>query len=153
MTNKEALEQLLAIKKLGCLTDKDRQALNSAIKALEERPKGDLIDREALIKTVEKEEGISWDSHGKDDLCVRKKYIDNAPAVEQFDDTELQRAIGYADGYSKGREERPKGEYISVDTLFAKCSICGNLTRTIKKYNMPNFCPACGADMRKGGKE
>ena len=30
------IEQLLAIKKLGCLTDKDRQALNLAIKALEQ---------------------------------------------------------------------------------------------------------------------
>lgn len=35
MTNKEVVEQLLAIKKLGCLTDKDRQALELAIKALE----------------------------------------------------------------------------------------------------------------------
>lgn len=43
MTNKEDIEQLLAIKKLGCLTDKDRHALNSAIKALEERPKGEWL--------------------------------------------------------------------------------------------------------------
>ena len=35
MTNKEVIEQLLAIKKLGGLTDKDRQAINQAIKALE----------------------------------------------------------------------------------------------------------------------
>lgn len=35
MTNKEVVEQLLAIKKLGCLNDKDRQSLNLAIKALE----------------------------------------------------------------------------------------------------------------------
>ena len=44
MTNKEDIEQLLTIKKLGCLTDKDRQALNRAIKALEERPKGEWIE-------------------------------------------------------------------------------------------------------------
>ena len=42
---------------------------------------GDLISRSELIKTVEKGEGISWEHHNKDDMCVRKKYIDNAPAV------------------------------------------------------------------------
>lgn len=30
--------------------------------------------------------------------------IDNAPTVEQIDDTELQRAIGYAEGYAKGKK-------------------------------------------------
>lgn len=35
MANKEVVEQLLAIKKFGGFTDKDRQAINHAIKALE----------------------------------------------------------------------------------------------------------------------
>jgi len=38
MKNKEVIAQLLAIKKLGCLTDKDRQALALAIKSFEGRP-------------------------------------------------------------------------------------------------------------------
>ena len=42
-----------------------------------------LIDADELIKAIEQGEGFSWDSHGKDDLCVRKKYIDNAPTVEE----------------------------------------------------------------------
>lgn len=42
----------------------------------------DLISREALKKAIEQGEGFSWDNHGKDDLCVRKKYIDNAPTVD-----------------------------------------------------------------------
>ena len=42
---------------------------------------GDLISRSELIKTVEKAEGISWEHHDKDDMCVRKKYIDNAPSI------------------------------------------------------------------------
>lgn len=40
-----------------------------------------LIDADALKKAIEQGEGFSWDSYGKDDLCVRKKYIDNAPTV------------------------------------------------------------------------
>ena len=79
--------------------------------------------------------------------------IDNAPTVEQFDDTELQRAIGYADGYSKGREERPQGEWIKwnfktfgpMGDWEYKCSNCE------KVYGGEhNYCPNCGADMRKG---
>ena len=42
-----------------------------------------LIDADALKKAIEQGEGFSWDSHGKDDLCVRKKYIDNAPTVAE----------------------------------------------------------------------
>ena len=61
--------------------------------------------------------------------------IDNAPTVEQFDDTELQRAIGYADGYSKGREERPQGEWIDYDNTFYKCPECG--------YLLEKCCPQC----------
>jgi len=44
----------------------------------------DLISRSELKKAIEQGEGFSWDSLGKDDLCVRKKYIDNAPTVELF---------------------------------------------------------------------
>ena len=55
MTNKEAIEKLLAMKKCGGLGDKDRQALNLAIKALEERPTGKWIvdyqeNEDALFK-------------------------------------------------------------------------------------------------------
>ena len=78
--------------------------------------------------------------------------IDNAPTVEQFDDTELQRTIGYADGYSKGREERPKGEWIKADIVtfgsgydwVYKCSVCDGRSEGATK-----FCPYCGADMRE----
>lgn len=31
--------------------------------------------------------------------------------------------------------------------LFSTCSNCGNRTRIMKKYNIPNYCPACGAKM------
>lgn len=40
-----------------------------------------------------------------------------------------------------------KGHYID-NGLMWRCSECGCETRIMKKYNVPNFCPACGADMR-----
>ena len=58
---------------------------------------------------------------------------------------------------------RPKGEWIG-DTDFdntCKCSKCKMTFDTDRlkmvmcdgKYELPPFCPNCGADMRKGGAE
>jgi hypothetical protein len=71
----------------------------------------DLISREALKKAIEQGEGISWDSYGKDDLCVRKKYIDNAPTVDLKDIYQEGYYDGHLDGYTKAiNEERPQGK-------------------------------------------
>lgn len=43
---------------------------------------------------------------------------------------------------------RPKGNWEIKDSMWWVCSACGCQTRMMKKYNVPNFCPACGADMR-----
>ena len=110
----------------------------------------DLISREVLKKALEERCSESWD--GALDFDQIKEVIDNAPTVEQFDDTELQRAIGYADGYSKGREERPKGEWIKADIVtfgsgydwVYKCSVFDGRSEGATK-----FCPYCGADMRE----
>lgn len=46
----------------------------------------------------------------------------------------------------------PKGHYIQKGLMW-ECSNCGAGTRIMKKYNIPNFCPCCGADMREADKE
>lgn len=61
-----------------------------------------LIDAEALKEAIEQGEGFSWDSHGKDDLCVRKKYIDNAPTVDRFIVTTIP--VTLSDGWGHVRE-------------------------------------------------
>lgn len=40
-----------------------------------------------------------------------------------------------------------KGHYIDKGLMW-ECSECGALTRIMKKYKTPNYCPCCGADMR-----
>ena len=45
-------------------------------------------------------------------------------------------------------EERPQGEWIE-DSGNIACSQC----HTIWLYRRTDFCPNCGADMRKGGNE
>ena len=110
----------------------------------------DLISRSALISAIEKGEGISWERYGDNEVCVRKKYIDNAPAVvpEMFMNS-------YQEGYdlAKREFERPKGEWIwkddSAESHFLYCSSCG------AGFYEPlalKTCPNCGAQMKEGAK-
>lgn len=46
---------------------------------------------------------------------------------------------------------KPKGEWIKLDNLWVMCSKCRCSVRNIKKYNLPNFCPACGERMKSSG--
>ena len=127
--------------------------------------KGDLISREALKKAIEQGEGISWDSYGKDDLCVRKKYIDNAPTVEpeakvvanvSFNKEQMEELVEKAKADILAQIERPQGEWIiTKDEKFYhyKCPFCsfwatGDFLRTYNNLDLPNFCEKCGADLR-----
>jgi hypothetical protein len=75
--------------------------------------------------------------------------IDNAPTVEP--DMDFAKEC-YANGYEDGKNERPQGEWINTrppemsDNIV--CSLCGY--DSIASFN---YCPNCGADMRKGGAE
>lgn len=62
----------------------------------------------------------------KADAEFFKENNKNAAAVEQIDDTELQRAIGYAEGYAKGKNERPQGEceFIEILARYVPDDIC-----------------------------
>lgn len=50
---------------------------------------------------------------------------------------------------------RPHGEWIWQTEDKYRCSVCGENTRVEEVMNEPqyNFCPQCGADMRKEGDE
>ncbi|MBO4542409.1 MAG: zinc ribbon domain-containing protein [Bacteroidales bacterium] len=132
--------------------------------------KGDLISRAALKKAIEQGEGFSWDSYGKDDLCVRKKYIDNAPIVEPHYLSDLPDeiikslqtvAIDVSDGFVVFERKRPQGEWIEVEKqgktgdgriftyTVVVCSECG------EQFDLEGekFCPHCGADMRGDNNE
>ena len=69
---------------------------------------------------------------------------DSKPYEEPRDNFDL--------GYVKGLEDaRPQGEWIKNEHTFWTCSHCNWFNEMNRiKYN---FCPNCGADMRKGGTE
>lgn len=57
------------------------------------------------------------------------------------------------------KDERPQGEWIvdedNIFENFKKCSICNEGAEWLDGGSqfLSNFCPNCGADMRKGGAE
>lgn len=88
MTNKEAIIQLTERTNIYGFTDEDNEALDLAIKALEQTEiKGDLISREALKKAIDNAYK-EYDGYDPNDL-VRfaervDEEIDNAPIVKEI---------------------------------------------------------------------
>lgn len=132
----------------------------------------DSISREALKKAIDdyaekRQDILLWQA----DI---EEIIDLAPNVEAF--TKEDMAGAYNEGYACGSREntRPQGEWIEHYSkemsekgyfLCSRCK-CGfqRFERGIRHSDLPwidgqkyelhcidNFCPNCGADMRKGG--
>ena len=63
-----------------------------------------------------------------------------------------QAFTAIVNGESTIKPERKKGKWITKSTngeMFDCCSVCGNV-----EWDEPkNFCPNCGADMRKEGEK
>lgn len=105
----------------------------------------DLISREALKKDI-----MAYKTMPE----IRKaicEVIDNAPTVEPYTKDDMTRE--YLKGYNacKDMNERPQGEWLWLGdnpnpNHKWSCNKCG---RGVKEQE--NFCPNCGADMRKGG--
>ena len=122
-----------------------------------ERLKGDCISRELLKKDIEAQISDFYELNKKGEpykdikdirailfgLVIGKNLIDNAPTVKY---PFYQEA--YQTGYEEGKNERPKGEWIPYTLWDYKCSNCEKVYG--REYN---FCPNCGAEMRKGGTE
>lgn len=107
-----------------------------------------LIDADALkkeVKTIFCPDGYK---------IMMLERIDNAPTVDM--NTEL--SVAYLKGRRQGQaDERPQGEWIIIKSplsneTIVKCDKCGDefIGNGVEDYN---YCPNCGADMRKGGDE
>lgn len=99
----------------------------------------DLISRSELKEVLRKRQWYI------DDIEEVEKIIDNAPTVETPTIYEFK-------GCDNCELERPKGEWINpylsstTGEFSARCNICGEDIMTSLHHN---FCPNCGADMRK----
>lgn len=92
-----------------------------------------IIDADALLEELKK----------TDRYFMLKADIDNAPTVEY---PFYQEA--YQTGYEEGKNERPRGEWISNNIDNSRinrgrhCSICNYIVEF-----STNYCPSCGAYM------
>lgn len=119
--------------KNGFPDESDSRYMADVIKHGTPITEGDMISRSELIKAVEKGEGISWERHGKDDMCVRKKYIDNAPSVKPED---LERT---------GYWETPEPDYARDGTrLPIRVAICSECQKP-NKLPVGRYCSECGS--------
>lgn len=122
----------------------------------EERPRGDLISREALKKYAR----VVFDKDLGRLIVVDVSDIDNAPSIDAIPNEEGYEMYGkgyckgHLQGYEKGKNERPQGKWGKWVISEIRCPEC------LEYYDPDcyskeelNKCPNCGADMRKGGEE
>lgn len=129
-------------------------------------PSGDCISRRVLKNLLsdksipikfEEEKREEWSNSLGMTLGDIYTTIDNAPTVEPRIEygTDGQP---YKLSMTNGKEyDRPQGEWIIIKSplsneTIVKCDKCGDefIGNDVEDYN---FCPNCGADMRKGGAE
>lgn len=166
MTNSEAITNLNHI--YGIVSPDIQRSLDVAIKALEEKPQGDLISRSELKKEFAKFDRIYIADTGNElvNAFAVDKLIDNAPTVE-INDKSLEIAqksieLGRRLGKLEGKPERPQGEWQENENGTGFCSKCNDgiyyRTPTGRVYMMLKeqivkfgykYCPNCGADMRE----
>lgn len=115
----------------------------------------DLISREALKKVIETYRPVKCFTDkdtGKNrmvDYCLSE--IDNAPTVLHDN-----YCMGYQDGVRKVLSERPQGEWYFSCEKGWECNQCHEVVKdmpTCMRKAIYNFCPNCGADMKKGEEE
>lgn len=131
-----------------------------------ERPQGDLLSRDALIKWIDDSVSKYGHIYSTDTLNMWglfKDYLINfAPTVEPFEPDYVgverlkarQREYeeGYHNGMEIGKTLNPKikqGEWLKNANELYKCSLCG-------AYGNPNyfrFCPNCGSQMVGGSED
>lgn len=87
-------------------------------------------------------------------------------AVMFSDDEDLQDVIYRLRDFPSAQPQRKKGKWVDGYVKHIEngelrncrqCSECGSAYFVYDRYNavdeVPNYCPNCGADMRKGGAE
>lgn len=115
-----------------------------------------LIDANVLKENTLKKRGLPWESM-QHVFCITGEELDNAPTVEPqpfvnitFNEEKMKEFVAQAKAeiLAEYKIERPQGEWIShADSWKKTCSNCGFNWKHVDEFD---FCPNCGADMRKG---
>ena len=141
MTNEETREVLQEqIDKYGQEYDeKGIEALNVAIKVLDQQPCEDCISREDILDAIE-----TWDKFGVNAEQKLIRWQDHYVPYVHLDD--VRNAIA---NMLSVTPQRLKGKWVSAehfDEIYGKAYDCSNCGHGV--IGTPNYCPNCGADMR-----
>lgn len=139
MTRQEAVEWFKLMQEKFENT-KYADALNMAIKALEQEPSEDCISRQAAIDGVKTLHDVAWKNWHEPTLSanVVLDMIKELPSAQLFT----------AEAYELGRADRPKGHWIDTEFLKLKECLCCHCRWGMYDVEDFDFCPNCGADMR-----
>lgn len=116
-----------------------------------------LIDADELKESMRKAKRGHYSAFSDVTLRGIFQVIDNAPTVEPekiavanvtFDKEQLEEIVEKAKAEVLASIERPQSEW-KVDGCLIACNKCGRIL--LKASELYNFCPNCGAEMRKGG--
>ena len=109
-------------------------------------PSGDCISREALKEEIDKK-ALDLANGGMIFVESINRIIDNAQAVP-LPNEQIAWEQGYEIGLAQGKQDRPKGVWTTDEKGYFYCERCGRYPHD--QYATTDFCPKCGADMRKG---
>lgn len=175
MTREEAKDKITELAKenfWGC--GECLEALEMAIKALEQEPCNDCISRksvEELISNNNDKYGYSDRFHEFTEECMKlppvqpkQDCISREQAIEWVDNLrKMDECFGNHKGDyyplsevidrlqnvpSATPQEPKKGYWIYLKHNKAKCSECDDVVLIAQTYGNANFCPNCGVDMR-----
>ena len=112
---------------------------------------GDLISCEALKEAINITDFDFGDYYDNTEE-IRKRVceaIDNAPTVDIKDEIAGAYNEGFMCGNKEAEKVRPQGVWTTDEKGYFYCDQCGKYPHD--QYATTDFCPKCGADMRKGG--
>ena len=89
------------------------------------------------------------------DLISRSELLRHISFVFEYTDTYNYKLLKHIVDSLPTVQERPKGEWEEKNDRYGYfCSVCGELLPCSEEYDFrTDFCPNCGADMRKGEEE
>ena len=145
--------------------EKDREmifALFNLVKALKngipykERPQGDLISRETLLKRIDEERKylLARGQTGAEHILVHnfRNLVEDAQAEELEEIISKFRNTAYRNGYITGLNKRPQNDWGKWVISEICCPNCFNyLDMDYYSKEELNKCPICGEDMWEGG--
>lgn len=114
----------------------------------------DLIKRSDAIKAIEDK------VNGSENRLWLKEIVSEIPSADipHSDDWERYSDKLWKIAYERGKADRPQGEWIDdgldgigvmgVEYRWHKCSQCGFRISKLPSAYYPNFCEACGAQMK-----